>query len=230
MAAAERSNRVTMACHGCISPQVAAHTREWVNTPPQRGWQKQKPLGDNTAWRPRRPDTTKFITNARKGIKHELKLAVAAFDKLPTQPTQASLEYASQELQRCYRKLLFLDKYGIVLTKKFDGPQKQIAMTREQSEQNDYLRSQENAPMIDTWFEEAQAVSLERGDPRPTTLKASSSATPMPPLATPLPPRVPPPPPPIPDVQSTAAAVVLRLATVQAGAGCSNPSPWRLRI
>ena len=53
--------------------------------------------------------------------------------------------------------------------------------------------------MIDTWFEEAQAVSLERGDHRPTTLKASSSATPLPPWATPLPPRVPPPPP-IPDV------------------------------
>ena len=181
------------------APHVVARTRDWANTQPLRGRQKKKPCGDNTLWQPRRHDTAKFITNERKGFKHELKCAVAAFDKLPAQPTQALLEDASQHLERCYRKLFFLDKCGIVLKRKFNGPETQIVMTREQIRQNDKLRLEENAPMIDTWFEEAQAVSFERGDHRPTTLKASSSATPLPPWATPLPPRVPPPPP-IPDV------------------------------
>ena len=114
---------------------------------------------------------------------------------LPAEPTQGLLNDASQELQRCYRKLLFLDKYGIVITKKVDGPEVQIIMTPQQIAHNNSLGAEDNSPMIDTWVE-----AVERGGHRPTALKASSSAKPMPPLATPLSSRVPPPPPPIPGV------------------------------
>ena len=150
MAAAERSSHRHIACHGCISPKVAAHLRECVNTQPLGGWQKQKPVGDNSRWRNRDSDTSKYITNQRKGFKHELKRAVAAFDVLPAEPTQELLNDASQELQRCYRKLLFPDKYGIVINKKVDGPEVQIIMTPQQIAHNNSLRAEDNSPMIDT--------------------------------------------------------------------------------
>ena len=100
------------------APQVVASARQWANAQPQRGRQQKKPYGDNTAWQPRNSDLPKFVTNQRKGFKHELKCAVDACGKLPAQPTQALLDDANQILQRCYRKLFFLDIFNIVLLKK----------------------------------------------------------------------------------------------------------------
>ena len=113
------------------APQIVASARRWANAQPQRGRQKKKPDGDNTAWQPRTSDQPKFITNQRKGFKHELKMALAAFDELPAEPTHALLEDASQNLRRCYRRLFFLDKFNTVLIKKIGEPETRIFMTPE---------------------------------------------------------------------------------------------------
>ena len=47
-----------------------------------------------------------------------MKTALNAFDELPAAPTPALLEETSQRLTRCYRRLLFIDKFNTVLIKK----------------------------------------------------------------------------------------------------------------
>ena len=107
-----------------------------------------------------------------------MKKALNECDQLPADAAPDAVNKASNTLMHWYRRLCYLDVYHIIIVAKVGEAEQQIIMNAQQIQRNNELREEENAPLIETWYDRAQgligAVPWPAQDYHPSTASKAS--------------------------------------------------------
>ena len=140
---------------------------EWCHQPKRRRGQAPKPKGDTRPWQPRTRENVKNVGNVRRGLRHQLALAIWWVDS--QQPGDE--EEASINLEKQYRKMYYLDELDVIIEDgKGGGPETHNVMTAAQVQRNNELRAKESAPAIKTWY-----LLRKRGEAGQADLRGSTT-------------------------------------------------------
>ena len=132
---------------------------DWCHQPARRGRQAPKPKGDTSRWQQRTRENVKNIANVRRGLRHQLSLAISWVDA----PGPGEEEQASINLEKQYRKMYFLDELNLIIEDAKDGrPEVHTVMSPEQVDRNNHLRATESAPAIKAWHVLRKGVERDR--------------------------------------------------------------------